>query len=310
VEEVNRTLTRAAGALAVAAAAALSSPSARASLVFYEGFDYTTGAALNGQVNTSVEPDDGWTRAGSATAGEGITIAAGSLTSPAGASTGNRVLITNPNTARTQRLNFPGIASGTVWYSLTMNATNTGGLGDANTGIGAYFAGLTSLDTNGGVDSDTAPATGNISTRLQLRTDPTDAAALNIALSNTVATATGQFSAAKLAQSTDHFLIVSYEIVPGAGNDVARLWINPNAGTFDPITTPASLTVDNAVAGQADVVDVKAFFLRQSGGMPGNVNVDELRLGTAFTDVVPEPASLAAAAVGGLALLGRRRRRA
>jgi hypothetical protein len=291
-------------ALLAAAAAGIVgfSSTSKATLVFYEGFDYTPGD-LNLKNNTSVEPDDTWTRSGTVPAAN-IDVVAGSLTSPAGASTGGKVTITNPATASTERLNFPAISSGTVWYSMTFNA-NVGGA-TVNNVAGAYFNGFSSLDDNGDVDGGAAPALTNIAGRLALRLDPFDASKLNIALTNTTAQAAGSYSSVQLDQNTDVFVIVSYEIVAGATNDISKLWVNPNPGTFDPLVTSPTLTV----TGQADLVDVKSFFLRQTGGLPETLSVDELRVGTEFGDVVPEPGSLSLLALAGAGLLARRRRNA
>jgi hypothetical protein len=289
-------------ALAAAAAVICVTSSARADLVFYEGFDYLPGD-LHGNNNTSVEPDDVWTRAGTVAAAN-IDVSAGTLTSPAGASTGGKVTITNPATASTERLNFPAINSGTVWYSLTFNAT-LGSPTAVNTGAGAYFVGFSSLDDNGDVDSGAAPAVTNIAGRLALRVDPTNASFLNVALTNTSAQTAGSYAAAQIPQGTDVFAIVSYEIVAGAGtNDVAKLWLNPNVATFNPSDTPTL-----SVTGQADLVDVKSFFLRQTGGLPETLLVDEVRVGTTFADVVPEPGSSIITGLATGALLVRRRRR-
>jgi hypothetical protein len=285
---------------AVALVGAAAAPS-HAAQVFYEGFNYTPGTALNLQNNTSVSGGDTWTRSGTVAAAN-ITVQSGSLTSPAGPSTGGKAQILNPATASTERLNFAAISSGTVFTSFTLNANV--GAATVNNVAGAYFMGLSSLDDNGDVDGNAAPANTNIAGRMALRLDPGDATKLNIALSNTAAQTSTSYAATMLSQNTDIFIIMSYEIVAGANNDIAKLYINPNTASFDPLTTPADLTV----TGQQDVVDVKSLFLRQTGGLPETVLVDEIRVGTSYVDVVPEPATLGIASLAALGLLARRRR--
>src|SRR5688572_15827955 len=143
---------------------------ARAELVFYEGFNYAVGD-LHNNVNTSVEPDDAWTRSGLVAAAS-IDISTGSLTSPVGASAGGKVTITNPATASTERLNFPAISTGTVWYSFSLNASV--GSATVNQLAGAYFGGLTSLDYNGGADGGAPPSDPTIGVRMALRRDSAD----------------------------------------------------------------------------------------------------------------------------------------
>ena len=101
----------------------LGQTAARAELVFYDGFNYAAGADLHNNNNTTVPPaGDVWTRAGTVAA-TSIDVTAGSLTSDVGTAIGNKATLVAPATASTERLNFAAINSGSVWYSLTLNAT-------------------------------------------------------------------------------------------------------------------------------------------------------------------------------------------
>jgi autotransporter-associated beta strand protein len=279
-------------ALAIAAGTAglvslTTTNSARAELVFYEPFNYLAGSVLHNQQNVSGTTDDVWTRSGTVAA-TSITVGSGSLSSPFGATSGEKGLLTAPATASTERLNFPQISSGSIFYSLTLNAAF--GTENPNAVGGAYFCGLSSLGDNGDLDGGSAPAITNTAARLALRKDPVDATKYNIGITNTLAQATGNYSSMQLSQSTDVFVIVQLDQLAGASNDVAKLWINPNASTFQP-TDPPSMTIDNASPLAADIAAApQSFFLRQTGGLPQFVNVDEIRLGTSYTDVVPPPA--------------------
>ena len=89
-------------------------------------------------------------------------------------------------------------------------------------------------------------------------------------------------------------------------DDVARIWINPDLSTFDGISSPSATFTGNDIANTG----LGSFFFRRTGGLPDEVEMDELRVGTTYQDVVPEPASLSAVGlIAGHFLLRRGRRR-
>jgi hypothetical protein len=296
-------------ALAIALAAIGATPLvSHASQIFYEGFDYPTGLLnpagtgsdnFNSTVATPAGPDE-WNNATTIGA-TAISVVSGNLTSPVGASTGNKASINNPATAGIERLNFNAVSSGSVFYSLVLQATTVTGIN--NTTTGAYFAGLSSFGEGGG-DLPAPPANGNIGVRLAIRGDAGNSANFQVGLSNTVAQAVGNYASDSFAINTPIFVIAEYRFDAG-GNDTGRLWLNPNPATFDPNVTAASVTVSQADIGGP----IGSFFLRQTGGLPNTVEVDEIRVGTAYTDVVPEPTAVAAFGVLGASMLVRRQRR-
>jgi hypothetical protein len=83
--------------------------------------------------------------------------------------------------------------------------------------------------------------------------------------------------------------------------DQATLWVNPVSEASLGVTATDALTYSTGA--------INAYALRQgtSGtGAPGDFAVDNLRVGTSFADVVPEPSGLAL--LGATGLLLRRRR--
>jgi hypothetical protein len=126
------------------------------------------------------------------------------------------------------------------------------------------------------------------------------------------------FPAKPLDQGETVFLVASYQVVSGADNDVAQLWINPDPETFDDLVPPAAdviaTTAADAVpsfcnttanpactpnafaandldsaATTTDERETVSFFLRNNGGTgihsPLDAAFDELRVGLSWGSV-------------------------
>ncbi len=111
---------------------------------------------------------------------------------------------------------------------------------------------------------------------------------------------------ADAASSVNQYVLTRLTINE-AGNDVIDVFLNPT------LTTEANLASQLAISvASVNVSDSLTPFTQsrfEAPGQAGAVFWDEIRLGTDFVSVteVPEPASLALLALGGVALLGRRR---
>lgn len=77
-----------------------------------------------------------------------------------------------------------------------------------------------------------------------------------------------------LSLNTDHLLVIRYD----AATTASTLWINP--GSEGAVTDRAEATTDTTGA-----LDITSFGLRQAGNL-GTLTLDNLKVGTAFTDVV------------------------
>ncbi|MEO6434654.1 MAG: PEP-CTERM sorting domain-containing protein [Tepidisphaeraceae bacterium] len=298
------------------AAGCLLASSANGAVVLYEPFDYTPGPTLENSVLTSLGQD--WDRAGLTTSAL-TPVVAGSLTNPVSgqpASAGNSVTV-GPGTTRAERLNFPIVSTGTIYYSLLLNPTDLDAqnpsVGGTASAVGAFLFGF----NNGNADAGTNTPPSVLGARIQMRRDPSeagisadegDASLFNVGIFNSGTPTATDFAPGQYTVGQTLFIVASYEFVGALGgtDDIARLWINPNPATFDGLTG----FDDTQVGGDVTTPGIQSIIVRNTGGLPSSSGIDEIRVSADFNDViagVPEPGTLSLAAIGGLALLRRRR---
>jgi hypothetical protein len=136
--------------------------------------------------------------------------------------------------------------------------------------------------------------TSNFASRVWI-TAPTSSG-YRLALSNNnsaVTTIAGVARTGDLAFGTTYTVVTSYTYDTGTGS----MWINPTLET-----DPSLAATDTPLA----PMTIDGYALRQGGGNSVQV-IDNLRVGTTFNAVVPEPTSLGLFSLGTL-LIGRRRR--
>lgn len=229
---------------------------AQVTLPHSEPFNYAIGKTLQAQ--------SGWNGLNT---GDSIYVVDGNL-SYAGlqASTGNKIAFAGSgmdafNTVTTQTAN-------TVYYSFIMNVTDLGSLN----AVGGYFTGF-------GQNNSTFGATvwtGLDGTGYKIGINPRTSTSVNMVWAGETQTLNNSV-----------FIVVSYEFVTGAGNDIVNIWVNPNSATFGGASAPtATATVTNATG--TDLNGIAQFFIRQDSDTetPG-MEMDELRVGTSWAEVTP-----------------------
>ncbi len=270
--------------------AMLFADTATAALIAYEPFDYTANTRVLGQTNASTGTPWRLAAGSGATDTTAINVASGNLTPPSGlpAAVGNSATINgNGNlSGAANRLafssssaGFPADSGNTIYYSLLLRADSLSG---SNNTIGGFFIGI-----NNTGDTATTANPSAVAARIQARIDPVDATKYDLGIFRNVAATAGATSwSGPLDLSSTHFIVASIEQVTGTGNDIARMWIDPNSSTFLGPTAPAATQTDNSTGG----TDIGAFsiILRQSPAP--FFSLDEIRVGTAWADVtIPEP---------------------
>ncbi len=258
---------------AVAAVVLATVAPCHAGLIVYDGFNYTpVGDPISGK---SGGGDFGWSGAWMGSQAAGYFVGAGSLKSPSvdEPTPGNMLStgVSNSNKGTLRNLATPLGAPGTTdYFSFLMQPTGVVGNGFDDGHMGFSILGtLNQLYAGKPGVGAVNPNLYDIETQGGITRSPT-----------TVDAVSGQTV----------LMVVRADFT--AVNDTFTLYINPPS-TAEP-------AVPNAVLGGYSVGTVTA--LQVSG--PGAFNFDELRVGTTFASVVPEPGTLGLLAMGGLALGG------
>jgi hypothetical protein len=226
---------------------------AQVTLPYYEAFDYPIGDSL---------PMHGWT---GINGGDQILVVDSSLSySGLANSVGRKVAF--DASGRDFQLTITPQTSGTIYMSYILRIPSLGALNET----GGYYTGFGASPTTFGATNWVKKNGSGFS--------------LGVNAKSTVTYTV--WDVAVLPLNTPILVVVSYEIVAGTINDIAKMWINPAPGTLGGGSAPTpTLTVTN---GAADLSSVERIFLRQdySTATP-YINIDEIRVGTSWASVTP-----------------------
>ncbi len=229
-------------------------------LPHYEAFNYTAGTPLQTQV--------GWTAINT---GDNIDVLSGNLSyTGMPAPIGNKIGFAGIGIDAYK--SFTNQTSGSVYYSLLLNVKSMAGVTDPNGGYIVGFIDNASTTNYGGT----------------LWTKRVDDNTYNIGIEVRTATGTATtFTTTNYTTNTTYLIVVKYTFVTGTNNDEVRLWVNPAISPTEP--TPTLLDTHTGT----DLVDIAKFLVRQdSNTETPDLEIDELRIGTSWSDVIPTTPSL------------------
>jgi hypothetical protein len=261
------------------AATCLVFQSAQATLLFSDGFAYTTPGNLGGNVNPGT--GNAWTAGNSA-----MTIAGGNLMYTGLQDLGGNELSMawGGGGAGSIETPYANVTSGNLYYSFLIDVTTAPG---ANSYLTSLNPGVAT--PNGSSDALAVYAssvTGGGAFKIGVRTSG----------SSTVLAST------TLNLNQTYLMVAEYSF----GSQMASVFIDPIAGGSQPGTADATATSVTAVTAIDDV----GFKVQSTPA--GNFLLDNLLIGTTWADVTPtaapEPSALALAGLGLLGLASRFRR--
>ncbi len=270
--------------------------SSRAALLAIEQFTGYNAAALNGQSPAATGFTGAWSGdANISGTASGLTAVTGGYTVAGGAATSSGATNTfrNFDAAVTTALT----TASDVWFSVLLRTNHTGG---TNT-----------FQLMSSADADIIAGIGQRLNGVQIKVQDASAATGGATLLNnggSTPAGTGEAysegaTGTGLWVANTTYLLVGHISIDRAGTnpETLQFWKLTDAGTFNqatPFLTASRDILNSTITGFTGV--------RFQGNQPGNI-YDEIRVGTSYLDVVPEP-STALLGVTALGFLIRRRR--
>ncbi len=236
-----------------------------------ENFGYSTGQLTSGGGGANVSGGNWVNFSGTALY---IQVASGSLsyTDYAASGLGNMVNIVNGSAEDAYR-GFTSQTSGTVYASFLVRVDSTTSMSLNSSTTGDYFAGFLPSTSTTALVNRVSTRQGSVAGTWQI----------GVRATSTSPNTTAVFSSTDLSTATTYLVVIGWEIVSGAANDTANLWLNPTLGGSEPAPLVSQVSA-------SDNADFARFFLRQ-GTNTVDGSVDGIRVGTTWADVTGIPAA-------------------
>jgi hypothetical protein len=244
---------------------------ARATLLFYDGFNYPPGETL-GKLSSS----PAWENPK-----RNLTIISGNLAYPGlRDSTGNSVRVLNgsSNLDGPRTLAWTAQSSGTLYFSflLKLNAAN---------GITGTEDGIPIVNVSSAVSAAKQLISINLINRSGIHVGVVKYDSRKMPVSSAFFSS-GPGADLSANGSTTYLIVGKYEWTDGANNDTATVWVNPdNLGTGESAANKVSVSL-----GADGSRDAGRFYIDRG---PRFV-IDELRIATTWAEVTPSSGPLAA----------------
>ena len=244
----------------------------------------TFAQAVDPFLGTGVLNANGWITHSGATPGQ-MVIVPGSLSYPGLTTSGNKTQIIAANTEDVNLASSAPI-TGVAYYSAIINVLNTDGL-SANADTGNYFltfgatAGASVTGFNGRVYIKAGVTTGTVSLGV---------------LNGSGGTATPTYVVTDLPVNTSTFVVMKFDIAC----NTASLFINPLVGVSEIPPTVTNATGTTAAPTQIATVAIRQGATTAPPGNTGNVEIDEVRLGSTWEFVTSANLSTNQNSISGL----------
>jgi hypothetical protein len=196
--------------------------------------------------------------------------------------TGNKINIVSPvgSGEDVYRQFTNQVAGSTIYISFLLNVTNTDGLAANSSTTGDHFVTLMPINSTTIFVSRVSIKLGTVANTFQ------------IGLRATSSNADAVWNPNNLNPGTTYLIVISYQIITGNSNDVAKLWINPSLSGTEPAP---DLTQTSALI--SDVTSIARLAIRQNSSTSPemistpNASIDGIRVAPSWSNA-PLPVEL------------------